>query len=102
MASGSTDASLVTEGSIIALPPSSSLNTMMGGLTVVLVLGAMLVATNKEDDDLWLVVLERIMLAALLRSAGAGPKAATERPGNDVGQRRGRGQMQKSSYCYYT
>ena len=100
MAIGSTDASLVTEGSTIALPPSSSLNTMRGGLTEVLVLGGV-DATNKEDDDLGLVVLERIMLAAL-RSAGAGPKAATERPGNDVGQRRGRGQMQKSSYCYYT
>ena len=101
MAIGSTDASLVTEGSTIALPPSSSLNTMRGGLTVVLVLGGV-DATNKDDDDLGLVVLERIMLAALLRSAGAGPKAATERSGNDVGQRRGRGQMQKSSYCYYT
>lgn len=75
----------------------------MSGLTVVVdveILGGV-VATSKEDDDLGLVVLERIMLAAL-RSAGAGPKAATERSGNDVGQRRGRGQMQKSSYCYYT
>jgi hypothetical protein len=58
----------------------------MSGLTVVVdveILGGV-VATSKEDDDLGLVVLERIMLAAL-RSAGAGPKAATERPGKAAG-----------------
>jgi len=49
---------------------------MRGGLTVVLVVGALLVATNKEDDlgDLTLV-----------RPAGAGPKAATEKPGKAAG-----------------